>query len=37
MQFYARFQDEVVAEPAVIAAHVARARAQVSPAFQYDL
>ena len=34
MQFYARFQDEVVAEPAVIAAHVERARAQVSPAFQ---
>ena len=34
MQFYARFQDEVVAEPAVIAAHVRRAREQVSPAFQ---
>jgi hypothetical protein len=34
MQFYARFQDEVVSEPAVIAAHVQRARAQVSPAFQ---
>jgi len=34
MQFYARFQDEVVAEPALIAAHVERARAQVSPAFQ---
>jgi ribonucleoside-diphosphate reductase beta chain len=34
MQFYARFQDEVVAEPAAIAAHVQRARAQVSPAFQ---
>ena len=34
MQFYARFQDEVVAEPAVIAAHVQRAREQVSPAFQ---
>ena len=33
MQFYARFQDEVVAEPAAIAAHVARAREQVSPAF----
>ncbi len=34
MQFYARFQDEVVAEPALIAEHVQRARAQVSPAFQ---
>ena len=34
MQFYARFQDEVVAEPALIAAHVERARAQVSTAFQ---
>jgi ribonucleoside-diphosphate reductase beta chain len=34
MQFYARFQDEVVSEPAVIAAHVERAREQVSPAFQ---
>ena len=34
MQFYARFQDEVVSEPALIAAHVQRARAQVSPAFQ---
>src|SRR5271165_4523613 len=34
MQFYARFQDEVVAEPALIAAHVARAREQVSPAFR---
>jgi ribonucleoside-diphosphate reductase beta chain len=34
MQFYARFQDEVVGEPAAIAAHVARARAQVSPAFR---
>jgi len=34
MQFYARFQDEVVAEPAVIAAHVERARQQVSPAFR---
>jgi ribonucleoside-diphosphate reductase beta chain len=34
MQFYARFQDEVVSTPAVIAAHVERARAQVSPAFQ---
>ena len=34
MQFYARFQDEVVAEPAAIAAHVERAREQVSPAFR---
>lgn len=34
MQFYARFQDEVVAEPALIAAHVERARERVSPAFQ---
>ena len=34
MQFYARFQDEVVAEPALIAAHVERARQQVSPAFR---
>jgi ribonucleoside-diphosphate reductase beta chain len=35
MQFYARFQDEVVSnKPALIAAHVERARAQVSPAFR---
>jgi ribonucleoside-diphosphate reductase beta chain len=34
MQFYARFQDEVVAEPDAIAAHVARAREQVSDAFR---
>jgi ribonucleoside-diphosphate reductase beta chain len=34
MQFYARFQDEVVSEPALIAAHVLRAREQVSPAFR---
>jgi len=33
MQFYARFQDEVVADPQAIGAHVARARAQLSPAF----
>jgi ribonucleoside-diphosphate reductase beta chain len=33
MQFYARFQDEVSSEPALIAAHVERAREQVSPAF----
>jgi ribonucleoside-diphosphate reductase beta chain len=35
MQFYARFQDEVVGEPQLIAAHVERARAQVSPAFRH--
>ena len=34
MQFYARFQDEVVPEPAPIAAHVERAREQISPAFR---
>jgi len=34
MQFYARFQDEVVGEPALIAEHVERAREQVSPAFR---
>ena len=34
MQFYARFRDEVVDAPAVIAAHVAAAREQVSPAFR---
>src|SRR3954447_15937275 len=34
MQFYARFQDEVIAAPADIAAHVERAREQVSPAFK---
>jgi ribonucleoside-diphosphate reductase beta chain len=35
MQFYARFQDEVVAAPDAIAAHVARARASVSDAFRH--
>jgi ribonucleoside-diphosphate reductase beta chain len=35
MQFYARFQDEVVAAPDAIAAHVARAREQVSDAFRH--
>ena len=35
MQFYARFQDEVVAEPAAIAAHVERGRAEVSDAFRH--
>ena len=34
MQFYARFQDEVVAVPAEIAAHVERARAELSSAFR---
>ena len=33
MQFYARFQDEVIADPAAIGEHVARAREQLSPAF----
>jgi hypothetical protein len=32
MQLYARFQDEVIADPAVIAEHVARAGASASPA-----
>ena len=35
MQFYARFQDEVVAAPAEIGAHVERAREQVSDAFRH--
>ena len=34
MQFYARFQDEVVAAPDVIAAHIERARTSVSDAFR---
>jgi ribonucleoside-diphosphate reductase beta chain len=34
MQFYARFQDEVVAQPATVAAHVDRARSSVSDAFR---
>jgi ribonucleoside-diphosphate reductase beta chain len=34
MQFYARFQDEVVAAPDLIATHVARGREQVSDAFR---
>jgi ribonucleoside-diphosphate reductase beta chain len=33
MQFYARFQDEVMADPAAIAEHVERAREQLSPSF----
>jgi ribonucleoside-diphosphate reductase beta chain len=35
MQFYARFQDEVVAAPQVIAAHIERARESVSDAFRH--
>jgi ribonucleoside-diphosphate reductase beta chain len=34
MQFYARFQDEVIADPAAIAAHVARAREVLGEAFE---
>jgi ribonucleoside-diphosphate reductase beta chain len=34
MQFYARFQDEVVAAPDAIAAHIYRARVHVSDAFR---
>jgi ribonucleoside-diphosphate reductase beta chain len=34
MQFYARFQDEVVADPAAIGAHVARARELLGPPFR---
>jgi ribonucleoside-diphosphate reductase beta chain len=34
MQFYARCRDEVIDSPAVISAHVERAREQVSPAFR---
>ena len=37
MQFYARFQNEVVADPAAIAAHVARAREVLGEPFQQDL
>jgi ribonucleoside-diphosphate reductase beta chain len=33
MQFYARYQDEVIADPAAIADHVSRARELLSPAF----
>jgi ribonucleoside-diphosphate reductase beta chain len=33
MQFYARFQDEVIADPQTIGTHVERARTQLSPAF----
>jgi len=34
MQFYARFQDEVVADPATVGTHVQRARESVSDAFR---
>ena len=34
MQFYARYQDEVVASPADVSAHVQRARGHVSEAFR---
>ncbi len=33
MQFYARFQDEVIAEPATIAAHIARSREELGESF----
>jgi ribonucleoside-diphosphate reductase beta chain len=33
MQFYSRFQNEVIAEPAAIAAHVARSRDQLGASF----
>ena len=35
MQFYARFQGEVVAAPELIAAHIERARESVSDAFRH--
>ncbi len=34
MQFYARFRDEVISQPDLIARHVARAREHVSAAFR---
>jgi ribonucleoside-diphosphate reductase beta chain len=34
MQFYARFQNDVIADPAAIAAHVARAREVLGDAFE---
>ena len=34
MQFYARFQNEVVADPAAIAGHVARAREVLGEPFR---
>jgi ribonucleoside-diphosphate reductase beta chain len=33
MQFYARFQDEVIAEPGTIGGHVARSRERLGPSF----
>jgi len=33
MQFYARFQDEVIAQPETIGTHVARSREQLGPSF----
>jgi ribonucleoside-diphosphate reductase beta chain len=35
MQFYARFRDEVIASPEMIATHVERARQSVSEAFRH--
>ncbi|MCW2987181.1 MAG: hypothetical protein JWM24_119 [Solirubrobacterales bacterium] len=35
MQFYARFQNEVIVDPAAIAAHVARSREKLSEPFEY--
>jgi ribonucleoside-diphosphate reductase beta chain len=35
MQFYARFQNEVIADPAAIGEHVARAREVLSEPFRY--
>lgn len=35
MQFYARFQNEVIADPAAIGAHVARAREVLGEPFKY--
>jgi len=34
MQFYARFRDEVIAEPETIAAHVARSREELGDSFE---
>ena len=34
MQFYARFRDEVIAEPQTIAAHVARSRQELGDSFE---
>src|SRR3954464_9076587 len=34
MQFYARFQNEVIADPGAIAAHVARSREVLGEAFE---